>query len=65
MARKAQRPNRIVEVLVDRDGMTKVEATRALLQARAAFNPAEDDPDEVLASEFGLEPDYIADLLWD
>ena len=58
MARK----NEIVEVLMRRDGMTKKEAEKALSDAREAFDPETDDFGEFMASEFGLEEDYIFDF---
>ena len=48
-----------------RDGMGRREAEAELRRVRAEFDPTSDDPEEVLAYEFGLEPDYILDLLWD
>jgi len=49
-------------VLMRRDGMTSAEADEAIAQAKAAVaNGA--DPEEVLCEEFGLEPDYLFDLL--
>ena len=56
--------NRIVEILMKRDGMSRKEAEADLDRVRSEFDPTCDDPDEVLAIEFGLEPDYIFDLLW-
>ena len=56
--------NQIVEILIRRDGMTRKEAEQQLKRVRAEFDPTTDDPEEVLAFEFGLEPDYIFDLLW-
>ena len=57
--------NQIVEILMHRDGMGRREAEAELRRVRAEFDPTSDDPEEVLAYEFGLEPDYILDLLWD
>ena len=57
--------NQIVEILISRDGMSRKEAEAELRRVRAEFDPTSDDPEEVLAYEFGLEPDYIMDLLWD
>ena len=57
--------NQIVEILMHRDGMSRREAEAELRRVRAEFDPTYDDPEEVLAYEFGLEPDYIMDLLWD
>lgn len=58
-----ERGNQIVEVLMHRDGLTRSEAEAELRRVRAEFDPYSDDPEEVLAYEFGLEPDYIFDLL--
>ena len=55
--------NQIIEVLMERDGMTRREAEQELRRVQEQFDPAVDDPEEVLAEEFGLEPDYIFDLL--
>ena len=51
--------NQIVEDLIRRDGLTRSEAEEELRRVRAEFNPATDDPEEILAYEFGLEPDYF------
>ena len=55
--------NQIVEVLMRRDGMSRKEAEAELKRVQTEFDPTMDDPEEVLASEFGLELDYIFDLL--
>lgn len=55
--------NAIVKVLMERDGYTRKEAEEEVKRVRAEFDPTTDDPEEVLAEEFGLEPDYIYDLL--
>ena len=62
--RKLKETNHIVEVLMNRDGMSRRDAEAALNRVREYFDPVCDDPEEVLAEEFGLEPDYIIDLLW-
>lgn len=50
------------EVLMQRDGMTAQEAQAAIDDAKQqVFDGA--DPEEVLCEEFGLEPDYIFDIL--
>lgn len=51
------------QVLMERDNMTEQEALDAIQQARELVI-AGDDPEEVLEQEFGLEPDYIMDLLY-
>lgn len=55
--------NEIVRILMQRDGMSRADAEAELERVRAEFDPTCDDPEEVLAYEFGLEPDYIFDLL--
>jgi len=54
--------NKIVDVLINRDGMTKAEAQKALNTAKERLLEGE-DPQAVLEEEFGLEPDYVFDLL--
>ena len=50
------------EVLMRRDGLTRCEANEAIAEARERVLAGE-DPEEVLAEEFGLEPDYVFDLM--
>lgn len=50
------------EVLMRRDGLSAREASRQIWEAKERVIAGE-DPEEVLADEFGLEPDYIFDLL--
>jgi hypothetical protein len=52
----------IIDILMSRDGMTKEEATEQFRQARYRVARGE-DPEEILLDEFGLEPDYIFELL--
>jgi hypothetical protein len=52
----------IVEILMRRDGLSKQEAELSVQEARQRVTEGE-DPEEVLQDEFGLEPDYIFDLL--
>lgn len=54
--------NRIVRILMKRDEMERDDAEDLLRDARAAVEDGE-DPEEVLADFFGLEPDYVFDLL--
>lgn len=50
------------QVLMRRDRMTNSEAEEAIVEAaQLVYEGA--DPEEVLAEEFGLEPDYVFDLL--
>lgn len=54
--------NRIVKILMDRDGMTKEEAEEVVAGMTAEVMNGE-DPEEVLADTVGLEPDYVFDLI--
>lgn len=59
MARK----NEIVRILMQRDGMSREDATELVKEARETVLGGE-DPDEILRDWFDLEPDYIDDLLF-
>lgn len=55
-------PLNILAVLMQRDGLHLCEAQELLNDARQQVANGS-DPEEVLLEEFGLEPDYIFDLL--
>ena len=50
------------EILIRRDGMTEAEADALIQIARASVEDGA-DPEEILLSELGVEPDYIFDLI--
>jgi hypothetical protein len=52
----------ILAVLMRRDGMTRSEAQELIDEARELVAEGE-NPEEILRVDFGLEPDYIFDLL--
>ena len=52
----------IKQVLMRRDSLSPEEADQMLDEAREMVL-AGDDPEEVLADMFGLEPDYLFDLM--
>jgi hypothetical protein len=54
---------KILPVLMRRDGMSRAEAEDLIAEARKRVLEYGEDPEEILADEFGLEPDYIYDLL--
>lgn len=54
--------NEIVQVLMERDGMTEEFALQTVQQAQTRVYQGE-DPEEILREEFGLEPDYIFNLI--
>lgn len=51
------------DILMRRDGMTETDAQEMIEEARRAVLEEGEDPEEVLQDWFGLEPDYIMDLL--
>ena len=53
----------LLEVLMRRDGLDKDEAEDRIAEARSLVLDEGMDPEDVLAEEFGLEPDYVFDLL--
>ena len=58
--------NEVVRILMERDGMTKQEATDLLHEVQDMMQECEYEPvecEEIVASELGLELDYIMDIL--
>lgn len=60
--------NRIIKILMDRDGLTYEEAKEAYEDTKSELMDAIDgtsclSPEEVLLGELGLEMDYIFDFL--
>lgn len=53
----------IVRTLMEKDGISEEEAEGLVRDARERVLEDEEDPEEVLREEFGLEPDYLEDLL--
>ena len=53
------------QAIMQRDGLTSEEADELIYNAREMVLEDGMDPEEVLLEEFGLEPDYIFDLLDD
>lgn len=52
----------IIDILVQRDGMSRIDAEELVEQARTRVAEGE-DPEEILLEDFGLEPDYIFELI--
>lgn len=50
------------ETIMERDGIDSDEADDLIAEARACVEEGE-NPEEVLEEYFGLEPDYVFDLL--
>lgn len=58
--------NRIVEILMRRDNLTKQEALEQMEEARQLMEECNFDPEEcedIMMGELGLESDYLFDLL--
>jgi hypothetical protein len=49
-------------ILISRDGMSPAEAAEFIAEAKERVRNGE-DPEEILAEDFGLEPDYIFELI--
>jgi polyhydroxyalkanoate synthesis regulator phasin len=54
--------DRLIDVLVARDGISLDEAQDFIDEAKERVYNGE-DPEEILLEEFGLEPDYIFDII--
>ena len=60
--------NRVVEILMERDGMTEQEAKNAVEDVRCEITAAVEDgcyeeAEDIMYSLLGLEMDYIFDIL--
>ena len=53
----------LLAVLMKRDGYSRDEALEMIAEAKEVVLEYGRDPEEVLMDEFGLEGDYIFDLL--
>ncbi|MBK9617115.1 MAG: hypothetical protein IPO35_16980 [Uliginosibacterium sp.] len=56
------KPETIKQVLMRRDGLSADEADEMVAYAKERIADGE-DPEEVCYEEFGLEPDYVFELL--
>ena len=58
------KPNRVVEILMRRDGMTREEAEEKVQEVREMIVDASAfEVEDILIDELGLEMDYIFDLI--
>lgn len=60
--------NRIIKILMERDDLTEIEATKVFENAKSELIDAISgtsilEPEEVMYEELGLEMDYIFDIL--
>lgn len=63
-----KRWKKVADILIRRDGLTSEEANEMIHHARSEIIDAIEgtsglDPEEVLACELGLEPDYLFDII--
>jgi tetrahydromethanopterin S-methyltransferase subunit G len=59
-----KKENKIVRILMDRDGLSKEEANERLDEVREMIADAHPcEVEDILAFELGLEMDYIFDIL--
>lgn len=61
--------NKIVDILMTRDGISELEAQNIYEQVSDELNEAiargdYDECDEILRYELGLEPDYLFDFIY-
>ena len=59
--------NRVIEILMKRDGLSKEDAYDLVNEVRAEMQDAiacgdYDLAEEIIESDLGLEPDYIIDI---
>jgi len=52
----------IENIIILRDNISQKEAANRLAEGKLCINQSE-DPTDVLEKEFGLEPDYIFDIV--
>ena len=58
------KPNRVVEILMHRDGMTREGAEAKVAEVREMIvNASAFEVEDIIADELGLEMDYIFDLI--
>ena len=61
--------NRVVKILMERDGLTEAEAKAQVREAREEMYEAiadgygTEDVEDIFSDYLGLEPDYIFDVL--
>lgn len=56
--------NKIIQILMERDGMTEEEATVLVEETREEiFNSDPWEAEDIMADMLGLEMDYIMDLI--
>ena len=60
--------NRVVEILMRRDNLTQQESEDRVLEVKQMMEDCNYDPEEcvdIMGDEWGVERDYIEDILFD
>ena len=60
MAKETKKRNKVVEILMNRDGLTEREAKELLAETREALNNGDFS---AIEDYLGLEDDYIFDII--
>ena len=56
--------NKIIKILMERDGMTREDATELIDETREEILASDPwEVEDILMDNLGLEPDYIFDIL--
>lgn len=57
--------NRLVKILMKRDGITEDEARELIRDTKAELEDCTDvlEADDIIMSNLGVEPDYLYDIL--
>ena len=55
--------NKVVQILIERDGMTKQDAIALIRETRDEILSNPDEMEEIIADNLGLEPDYLDYIL--
>lgn len=55
--------NRIIDILMKRDGMEYEDARRLVKETQDEIISNPNDADEIIQNYLGLEPDYLEDIL--
>lgn len=55
--------NKVVKILMERDGMTKEDAVALVRETRDEILSNPDEVDDIMCNNLGLEPDYLDYIL--
>ena len=55
--------NKVVKILMERDGMTKEDAVALVRETRNEILLNPEEMEEIIADNLGLEPDYLDYIL--